>query len=83
MAVKKLYCVRDSKAEYYMAPFLAINDGTAIRNIQAAMQSDNDVSKFPEDHSLWYLGTYDDETGKIEAVAPTHLKNCVELVAEK
>lgn len=83
MAVKKLYCVRDSKAEYYMAPFLAINDATAKRNITAAMQSDNDVSKFPEDHSLWYLGEYDDQTGKISGTPPTHLANCVELVSEK
>jgi hypothetical protein len=84
MAKKGMYCVRDSKAEYYMAPFLAINDATAKRNIQAAMQSDNDVSKFPEDHSLWKLGEYDDATGKIEARdAPTHLANCVELVQEK
>lgn len=81
MTVKKLYCVRDSKADYYMAPFLAINDGLAIRNIRAAMQQENDVSKFPEDHSLWLLGEYDDATGKIKAeAAPTHLANCVELV---
>ena len=83
MAIKKMFCVRDSKASYYMAPFLAINEAIAIRNIRAAMQGDNDVSKFPEDHSVWYLGEFDDATGKVSGCAPEHIANCVELVQEK
>jgi hypothetical protein len=47
------------------------------------MQGDNDVSKFPEDHSVWYLGEFDDATGKVSGCAPEHIANCVELVQEK
>lgn len=84
MAIKKLYSVRDSKASYFMAPFVAVNEAIAVRNIRAAInQGNNDVAKFPEDHSLWYVGTFNEETGKISKAVPEHIANCVELVQEK
>ena len=36
------------------------------------------VSKFPEDYDLWYLGVYDDLTGKFSAEAsPQHVVKAV------
>lgn len=64
----KMYAVKDKKAEAYLQPMSTATDGVAIRMIQGAMEQDNNLSKHPEDFSLWHIGYYDELTGKIEGL---------------
>lgn len=72
-----VYTVRDEASAAHMALQLHAFDEQAIRAFDFAMQS-NDIMKFkPEDFSLWYLGTYNDQTAVIEPQPPKLLKRGV------
>lgn len=72
---KFLFSVYDSKAAVYGNPFTSVNVTVAIRDFQAAAQSPNSsVAMFPEDYTLFQLGSFDDSTGVIE-----YLQNPVNL----
>lgn len=61
-----VYAVRDSKAEVYNSPFCLKNHPLAIRSFeQHCNNPQTDWSKFPEDFSLFHLGEYDTETGRL------------------
>lgn len=72
-----IYTVRDEASEAHMALQLHAFDDQAVRAFDFAMQS-NEMMKFqPTDFSLWYLGTYDDQTAVISAQPPKLLKRGV------
>lgn len=78
--ILQAYAIYDSKAEAYMQPFFVRNDGEALRGFMDGM--DNEQSpfhKWPQDYTLFKLGRYDDETGKIDACTPISLGNGLEL----
>lgn len=66
-----IYAVRDAKADVYARPFTQANDQLAARAFySAAMDPSTELSKFPEDYSLWVLGYFDDESGIVEGIKP-------------
>lgn len=75
----QVMAVRDCKMEAYNAPFTVATVGAAIRSFTDAVNDkDNkgDIAKHAKDFDLFHLGTYDDETGKIECFdQPKHILN--------
>lgn len=65
MNKQKIYTVKDKKAEAFLQPFTTQTDGLAIRMIQASMEQENNLSKYPEDFSLWCIGEFLEETGLV------------------
>lgn len=65
MTKLKMYAVKDKKADAYLQPFTTQTDGLAIRMIQGAMEGENNLSKYPEDFSLYNIGEYSENTGII------------------
>lgn len=64
---KNLYSVFDRKAHVFANPFYSINDATAERVFISACRDDgNDIGMFPSDYALYFVGTFDDETGKLD-----------------
>lgn len=63
----KLYSVKDVKGAF-AAPFLALNDSIAARNIKSFMltQKGHEWSLYPEDFELWFIGEFDELTGLIK-----------------
>lgn len=62
--IKLVFSVFDSKARLYAAPFLAPRREVAVRDFTRAARDPNiDISRFPEDYSLYELGEFDDESG--------------------
>lgn len=63
--IRKIFSVYDSKVEAYLQPFFMSTKGEAIR---AFSELSNDKStqfgKYPEDHTLFELGTFDDSNCK-------------------
>ena len=70
--MKKVFCIYDRVAGVYNPPFVAENEATAKRSFDSALSK----SPFANDMSLYYLGTYNDDTdGTIEACKPVFVCN--------
>lgn len=79
--ILQMYSVRDSKGEIYNPPFFNKTHGEAERNFRELANDEKSmVSKYPEDYDLYYLGNYDDQTGKFQAEdTPKHIQKAVAL----
>lgn len=80
----KVYAIRDQKTEFYNRPFYCHTHGEAERNFKHLVQDQNSVvSKNPEDYDLWYLGTFNDQDGKLDPCpAPEHIINAQNAVSQ-
>lgn len=61
-------CVRDAKADCYMRPFFVQASGVAIRSFTDEVNredKENSMFNHPSDYSLYEIGLYDDNEGKI------------------
>lgn len=62
--VRKMYAVYDSKAGAFCTPFFAGTPGLAARSFAAACADpSNDISRFSDDFTLFYLGEFEDTDG--------------------
>ena len=62
----KVYSIYDKKSERFGVPFFCINDGVAKRELDRLSHDENSyVSAYPDDYSLYGLGSFDDEKGKL------------------
>ena len=77
----KIFTIYDSKSEAYLTPFFLKTTALAIREIETAVNDPNhQFGKFPADYSLFELGTYDEDTAKIEMKkTPQSLGVCIEF----
>lgn len=67
---KKMYCIFDSKAQIYHAPFYKSTHGEAERDFQSVSRDpQSTISQYPEDFDLFYIGEFDDETGKVSPLS--------------
>lgn len=63
----KLYTIHDSKAEAFITPFFAINQGVAMRMFQtAAMDENHDFHKHAGDFTLFEIAVFDEKSGFID-----------------
>jgi len=61
---QQLYSVYDSKVQSFSPPFIQRNNADATRNFaQAAAEPNSQLAQFPSDFSLYFIGTFDSETG--------------------
>lgn len=77
----KIYSIRDAKAEIFNAPFYKNTHGEAERDFTSlARDEKSNVHKYPEDFDLYFIGRYDDSTGKIQALdTPQHILKAVQV----
>lgn len=70
-----LYAVRDEKAKRFHLPFYARSENEALRSFNRMVQDPQSfISHYPEDFSLYALGTYSEHSGALHARAtPTHV----------
>lgn len=80
----KIYSVRDSKGEIYLQPFLQKTHGEAERSFKQAVQDEkSSICKFPEDYDLYFLGEFDDTTGKYMPLdTPQHIVKAIQLIPQ-
>lgn len=76
----KVYSIRDSKGEVFNQPWFSRSHGEAERHFTLLTQDEKSLlSKYPEDFDLYYLGTYNDQTGLIKSLdTPQHLIKAVQ-----
>lgn len=66
-----VYSIYDAAAEVFTAPTIDISDASAVRAFQQAVANAGSVMNFkPEDFSLYQIGTFDVETGRLEEMVP-------------
>lgn len=64
MAVRKVYSVFDKKTGSWDNPFTARTHGEAERMFSGALKDNQTlIGQYPEDFSLWHVGTFDPVSG--------------------
>nr|UXQ88001.1 MAG: nonstructural protein [Microvirus sp.] len=77
----EIFTIRDSKANAYLTPFFSPTSAVAIRSCLSAMQEEGHQFRVHvEDFSLYRIGSYDDDTGRITADDPEIVSNLVDLI---
>lgn len=71
----RVFAIYDRKAEGYQAPFAVPTIGQAERAfMDACSEPGTDLSKHPEDYSLYCVGSFDQQSGVLVGEA-THVCN--------
>lgn len=85
MAKLRMFVVYDSKAEIYNTPFCMNTVGAALRAFaDQANDPSTMIGKYPTDYDIFEIGTFDDNSGKIEAhEARAHLAKAQDFVKEQ
>lgn len=79
MAILKAYSIRDVRVEAYNRPSFVQNEAVMKRSVEDALMTESHAfALHPEDFQVYYIGEFDEETGKFEAVAPEHVFNVVD-----
>lgn len=81
--MNEIYAIYDSKADYYQPFWVERNDSTAIRALQAALdKKDHPLRMNAGDYSLYHLGTYSPESGRIMAHGPRHVADAWSVLSQ-
>lgn len=78
---QNVYSIFDEKGKGFMQPFFLQNNKVAIRTFANLVNSEgHNFNANPEDYTLYLLGEFDVDNGKIESVQREMLGNGVEFV---
>jgi hypothetical protein len=78
----KMYTIHDSKAEIFHPPYVKHSHGEAERDFTTAVNDERtNMNKYPEDFNLYYVGSWDDNTGKAELLdSPQHIIKAIQCI---
>lgn len=72
----RLYSLLDKKAATFGSIMMAPTDGMMCRTIEEMTQEGHTVRRYPEDFDLYYVGDFDDQSGRVgEPEAPGFIVN--------
>ncbi len=72
--IKHLFSVYDSAAGAYLDPFVAPSIEFAMREFRTAVNKpEHQFNKYPEDYTLFHIGQFSSEKGKLQADEPISL----------
>ncbi len=77
------YAIFDTCSGIYEKPFFSTTDDLVKREFQdIATSEDHRINKHPEHYSLWRLGMFDDNTGKLTDEKNECLWQAVEAISQ-
>ncbi len=77
-----MYSIFDQASGLYCRPFFSQSDGEAIRSFtDLAVDAEHPVGKHAADYTLFRLGIFDDNDGKLTNEVNTVLGNALERMA--
>lgn len=78
----KMFSLKDHKISSFDAPHAEVHVHNCIRGLQAALAAGpSNLSKYPEDFTLYYVGMFDSDTGMITPTnTPEHVVDVSALV---
>ena len=78
-----MFSIHDSCSGVYDRPFCARSEGEATRSFSdIALNADHTVGRHPEHFSLYYVGTFDDNTCLVDPCDPRYVAGAQDLVAQ-
>lgn len=79
----EMYSIRDAKG-VYSVPYFKRSHGDAEREFfKLTNDKQTNISQFPEDFDLYYVGSYEDETGTFNPLdTPRHMLKAVNCVSK-
>lgn len=70
------YAVKDIQSQLFTNPYFLQNDTVALRSFETACKTENhQFNKYPEDFSMYHIGTYNIETGELISTTPKQISN--------
>lgn len=79
----QLYAIFDQASGVYEKPFFSTADDLVRREFyNVATAADTPISKHPKDYSLWRLGNFNDNTGKLMDEQNECLCTAMEIIAQ-
>lgn len=72
---QKVFSIYDSKTEVFDFPIYGKTTNEIIRELSRVVNTENDRNKFylyPQDFTLFELGTFDDSDGKFDSLSTPH-----------
>lgn len=76
-----LFVIKDAKSGVHGVPYSFVSRGVALREFNDLVNNPKAAyAKHPDDYSLWYIGEYDDLTGRIVSIEPEHMANATDFV---
>lgn len=81
----KLYSLRDAKAQIFGTPIAILNDALAERHLHRLTNDpQSGVNHYPKDYDLYELGSFDDQTGKLDLLdSPAHKFKAIDYFAKE
>lgn len=78
----KIYSIRDAKGQIFNTPFYQRTHGEAERNFRTvANDPKSTIAQYPEDYDLYYMGEFDDQSGKFLALdTPQHIIKAIQCL---
>jgi len=69
-----VFTVYDSAARKYLEPFFAETVEVACRMFRALVNKEgHQFNRFPEDYTLFHIGSYNDDEGQLSPISPHSL----------
>ena len=79
----EMYAVKDIKAGIFHPPLFAHNAPHAIRMCSSVLDNEeSQFAKWPADFQIFHIGSFDDQSGNIDAIAPQLLCGFLDLYTE-
>lgn len=80
--IKRVYALRDVKVGF-LSPTIADSDALAIRDLESACLSGAAglLATHAKDFALYYLGTYDTDSGYLNSLLPEFVKEVSDFYA--
>lgn len=77
--ILKAFSIRDAKAQIFHPPWYKTTHGEAERDFRTTVNdSKTTLNQYPEDFDLYYIGEYDDNSGKFQSLdTPQHVLKAV------
>lgn len=72
--IQQVFTVFDSAAGLFLEPFFCRTVEEALRKFRATVNHPDagNISKFPEDYTLFHIGQYEQETGLLDPFPTPH-----------
>jgi len=83
--IYKVFAIKDRALDTFSAPFTqaTIESGLRMwREMVMFQEESNRYRRSPEDYSLYCVGTYNDETARMESEMPARISSATEILAE-
>jgi len=80
--MKKLYAIKDVKANCFLTPFTSENDATASRALGGIVNDKQSMfGLHPEDYVVYHVGSFDQQSGSVVGEpTPVYAFSCTQLV---